>query len=95
MQARGLMFCFLSNVPIETGHIIENVQSVLCYFSNNSCLVLQVYWVGPLAAGLLTSAFYRFVFGVPPIHQLAPHETDQGILLTSVRDGGTEETNMK
>jgi hypothetical protein len=55
----------------------------------------QVYWVGPLAAGLLTSAFYRFVFGLPPAHQSPPQETDQGVPLTGVRDGGTEETNMK
>lgn len=54
-----------------------------------------VYWVGPLAAGLLTSAFYRFVFGLPPVHQPPPQETDQGVPLTGVRDGGTEETNMK
>lgn len=55
----------------------------------------QVYWVGPLAAGLLTSAFYRFVFGLPPVHQSPPQEIDQGVPLTGVRDGGTEETNMK
>lgn len=53
-----------------------------------------VYWVGPLAAGLLTSAFYRFVFGVPPVHPPAPQETDQGVPLTGVRDG-RDESNMK
>jgi hypothetical protein len=66
------------------------------YFSNNGCLLPQVYWVGPLAAGLLTSAFYRFVFGLPPVHHSPPQETDQGVPLTGIRDGGgTEETNMK
>jgi hypothetical protein len=67
----------------------------LCCVLNNNCLVSQVYWVGPLAAGLLTSAFYRFVFGVPPIHHSAPQEVDQGVPLTGVRDGGTDEPNMK
>jgi len=53
-----------------------------------------VYWVGPLAAGLLVSAFYRFVFGVPPLPTPAPQEIDQGVPLTSVRDG-RDESNMK
>ncbi|PSN42114.1 hypothetical protein C0J52_02960 [Blattella germanica] len=44
-----------------------------------------IYWIGPLAAGLGTSAFYRIVFGVPretkPTHQ----ELEQGVPLTGVR----------
>jgi len=57
-------------------------------------LVPQIYWVGPLAAGLLASAFYRFVFGVPPLPTPTPQETDQGVPLTGVRDG-RDESNMK
>jgi len=57
-------------------------------------LVPQIYWVGPLAAGLLTSAFYRFVFGVPPLPTPVPQEIDQGVPLTGVRDG-RDESNMK
>lgn len=53
-----------------------------------------IYWVGPLAAGLLTSAFYRFVFGVPPVPTPAPQEIDQGLPLTGVRDG-RDESNTK
>lgn len=53
-----------------------------------------IYWVGPLAAGLLTSAFYRFVFGVPPVQTPVLREIDQGVPLTSVRDG-RDESNMK
>lgn len=53
-----------------------------------------VYWVGPLAAGLLTSAFYRFVFGVRPVPTPAPQEIDQGLPLTGVRDG-RDESNTK
>jgi len=53
-----------------------------------------IYWVGPLAAGLLTSAFYRFVFGVPPLPTPVPQEIDQGVPLTGVRDG-RDESNMK
>jgi hypothetical protein len=63
-------------------------------FFKEKKLVLQVFWVGPLAAGLLTSAFYRFVFGVPPVPTPAPQETDQGVPLTGVRDG-RDESNMK
>lgn len=70
-------------------------QLAPCYLWNNNYLVLQVYWVGPLAAGILASAFYRFVFGIPPTHQSAPQETDQGVPLTGVRGSGTDETNIK
>ncbi|XP_069679268.1 aquaporin AQPAe.a-like isoform X2 [Periplaneta americana] len=47
-----------------------------------------VYWLGPLASGLLTSAFYRFVFGVPPVQHPTLQEAEQGVPLTSIRGGG-------
>jgi len=53
-----------------------------------------IYWVGPLAAGIMTAAFYRFVFGVPPVPTPVPLETDQGVPLTGVRDG-RDESNTK
>lgn len=63
-------------------------------FFQRKAFVPQIYWVGPLAAGLLTSAFYRFVFGVPALPTQVPQEIDQGVPLTGVRDG-RDESNMK
>jgi hypothetical protein len=78
---------------IQRGCSVSHLSQFFDIFQRKA-LVPQIYWVGPLAAGLLTSAFYRFVFGVPPVQTPVLQEIDQGVPLTGVGDG-RDESNMK